>query len=49
MRENSLKAWQKRRFKRTTGSHHAFLIALNLLEQDFSATRPNQKWASDIS
>ena len=24
MRENGLKAWQKRRFKRTTDSHHAW-------------------------
>ncbi len=49
MRENGLKARQKRQFKRTTDSHHAFPIAPNLLEQDFSATRPNQKWAADIS
>jgi putative transposase len=49
MRENSLKARQKRRFKRTTDSHHAFPIAPNLLEQDFSAERPNQKWNADIS
>ncbi len=49
MRENGLKARQKRRFTRTTDSHHAFPIAPNLLEQDFSATRPNQKWAADIS
>jgi putative transposase len=38
-----------RRFKRTTDSHHAFLVAPNLLEQDFSAERPNQKWNADIS
>jgi putative transposase len=49
MRANGLKARQKRRFKRTTDSHHAFPIAPNLLEQDFSATRPNQKWNADIS
>ena len=49
MRENGLKARQKRRFKRTTDSHHAFPIAPNLLEQDFSADRPNQKWNADIS
>jgi len=48
MRANGLKARQKRRFKRTTDSHHAFPIAPNLLEQDFSATRPNQKWNADI-
>ena len=49
MRENGLRARQKRRFKRTTDSHHAFPIAPNLLEQDFSAERPNQKWNADIS
>ena len=49
MRENGLKARQTRRFKRTTDSHHGFPIAPNLLEQDFSAIRPNQKWAADIS
>src|SRR5215208_3396331 len=49
MRENGLKARQKRRFKRTTDSHHAFPIAPNLLEQDFSAEGPNEKWAADIS
>jgi putative transposase len=49
MRENGLKARQKRRFKRTTDSHHAFPVAPNLLDQDFSAECPNQKWAADIS
>jgi putative transposase len=49
MRENGLNARQKRRFKRTTDSHHAFPIAPNLIDQDFSAERPNQKWAADIS
>src|SRR4051794_27359281 len=43
MRENGLKARQTRRFKRTTDSHHAFPVAPNLLEQNFSAERPNQK------
>jgi len=49
MRENGLKARQKRRFTRTTDSHHAFPIAPNLLEQDFSAEGLNRKWAADIS
>jgi putative transposase len=49
MRENGLKARQTRRFKRTTDSHHAFPVAPNLLDQDFSAERPNQKWNADIS
>jgi putative transposase len=49
MRENGLKARQTRRFKRTTNSHHALPVAPNLLDQDFSAERPNQKWCADIS
>ncbi|MBL0408456.1 hypothetical protein JKG68_31820 [Microvirga aerilata] len=48
-RENGLKARQKRRFKRTADSHHAFPITANLIDQDFSAERPDQKWAEDIS
>ena len=31
------------------GSNHAFNIAPNLLNRDFHADRPNQKWAGDIS
>jgi transposase-like protein len=41
MRENGLRARQKRRFNRTTDSLHAFPIAPNLLDQDFTATGPN--------
>jgi putative transposase len=36
-------------FKRTTDSDHAFNIAPNLLQQDFSASAPNQKWAGYIT
>lgn len=49
MRDNGLKAAQKRRFKRTTDSHHDHPIAPNLLDQDFSCEAPNQKWGTDIS
>jgi transposase InsO family protein len=44
MRENGLRARQKRRFKRTTDSHHAWPVAANLLDQDFTATGPDKKW-----
>lgn len=33
----------------TTNSHHSLPVAPNLLQQDFSAERPNQKWVSDIT
>jgi len=49
MRENGLLARQKRRFKRTTDSEHAWPIAPNIIDQDFTATAPNQKWGVDIS
>lgn len=49
MRENGMQARQKRRFKKTTDSHHAFPVAPNIIAQDFAATGPNQKWGVDIS
>jgi putative transposase len=49
MAENGLQARQKRHFKRTTDSHHAFPVAPNLLGQDFTAERPDEKWGADIS
>jgi len=49
MSEKGLHARQKRRFKRTTDSQHAFPVAPNILDQDFAASRPNQKWGVDIS
>lgn len=49
MRENGLSARQKRRFNRTTDSHHTWPVAPNLLDQDFAATRPDEKWGADIS
>ena len=49
MRENGLRGRQKRRFKRTTDSEHAWPIAPNIIDQDFAATAPNQKWGVDIS
>ena len=49
MRENTLKTRQRRRFKRTTDSLHTFPVTPNLLNQDFNAAGPNQKWGADIS
>jgi putative transposase len=49
MRENGLKARQPRRFRRTTDSCPAFPVALNRLDQDFTAAGPNEKWGADLS
>ena len=49
MRQNGIRIVRSRKFKRTTDSDHAFNIAPNLLQQDFTASGPNQKWAGDIT
>lgn len=49
MRENGLKALQKRRYKKTTDSHHGGPVAANVLEQDFGAGQADRKWGADIS
>jgi len=49
MWDNALKALQKRRYKKTTDSDHGGPVAPNLLDQDFTAVAPDQKWGVDIS
>ena len=38
-----------RKFKATTNSNHNLPVFDNRLNQDFSATAPNQKWVGDIT
>ena len=49
MGQNDIHVIRTRKFKRTTDSDHVFNIAPNLLQQDFTASGPNQKWAGDIT
>ena len=49
MRQNIIQIVRTRKFKRTTDSDHLFNIAPNLLQQDFTASGANQKWAGDIT
>jgi putative transposase len=49
MRQNGISVGRTRKHKVTTDSNHKFNIAPNLLERDFTANAPNQKWAGDIS
>nr|WP_255491074.1 IS3 family transposase [Spartinivicinus marinus] len=44
-----LRAKQARKFKATTDSKHYLPVAENSLQQDFSASRPNEKWVGDIT
>ena len=49
MRQNGIVVIRTRKHKVTTDSNHKFNIAPNLLNQSFTADRPNQKWVVDIS
>ena len=49
MRRQQLVAKAARKFKVTTNSNHKLPVAPNLLDQNFTATEPNQKWAGDIT
>jgi putative transposase len=49
MRENSIVAVQRRRFKVTTQSAHDLPIQPNLLDRDFTVEQPNRVWLGDIT
>jgi len=49
MRLYGVRAKQRRRYKATTRRNKAHTAAPNLLQQDFVAERPNQKWLADIT
>ena len=49
MGRQGLVAKAARKFKSTTDSKHNLPVAPNLLEQNFTADKPNQKWAGDIT
>ncbi len=49
MRAADLRAKRKRKFKVTTDSMHNYPVAPNLLNQDFSVSRPGEVWVSDIT
>jgi transposase InsO family protein len=49
MRLHNIQAEQRRRCKVTTQSEHAYPVAPNLLNREFDASHPNEKWAADIT
>jgi len=49
MREQGLRAKAARKFKATTNSKHTLPVAPNLLNQEFFASKPNEKWVGDIT
>jgi len=49
MQRQGLRAKAAKKFKATTNSDHDLPVAPNLLQQDFVAAVPNQKWVGDIT
>jgi transposase InsO family protein len=49
MNESNLSATAPKKFVKTTDSKHDLPIAPNLLERDFSPSKANSVWASDIT
>jgi putative transposase len=50
MQEEGLYSRTKRKFKVvTTNSNHDYRVPENILDRDFKAVRPNQKWVADIT
>src|SRR5947199_7135652 len=49
MQEDGLKARARKRFKGTTMSDHDQPVAANLLDRQFTAAAPNQRWVGDTT
>ncbi len=49
MQADGLQARVRKRFRSTTMSDHEQPIAANLLDRQFHATRPNQRWVGDTT
>jgi putative transposase len=49
MKLHQIAAKRKRRFVVTTDSKHDLPVAENILNQDFQATKSNEKWVTDIT
>jgi putative transposase len=49
MRELGLVPKVVKKYKATTNSNHNLPVADNILNREFAAERPNQKWVSDIT
>lgn len=49
LRRQGLRAKAARKYKATTNSNHTLPVAENLLQQNFTAQRPNQVWVGDMT
>jgi len=49
MRENGIRSKTGKKYKATTNSKHNLPVADNLLNREFTAQKPNEKWVTDIT
>ena len=49
MKRHNIHSLRKKAYKITTNSKHNYEVSPNLLQRDFSADKPNQKWVGDIT
>lgn len=49
MKVNGIRSEVSKKYKATTYSNHTLPVADNILNREFMASRPNQKWVSDIT
>ena len=49
MQEEGLKAKMPKRFVCTTDSHHDLPVAANVLQREFTASTPNERWVGDTT
>ena len=49
MRAADLRAKRRKKYKVTTDSKHNYPVAPNLLDQEFTASKPGAIWVSDIT
>ena len=49
LKQKGLRAKAARKYKATTNSSHNLPVTANILNREFQATEPNQKWAGDIT
>lgn len=49
MRENGIRSKVTKKYKATTNSKHDLPVAENIVNQQFEASKPNEKWLTDIT
>jgi putative transposase len=49
MHDNAIRAKTTRKFRNTTDSNHPLPVAQNVLDRQFDAQRPNERWLTDIT